>query len=194
MNKSEAKYHNTALKMQGALIELLEKKDFSEISVTEICSVSEVNRCTFYAHYNNTYELLKEAFSERLEQLFQSFRPSLKDIKNLNAEDSNFISPEYLIPYLKFVKHNKRFFKVYMNNLRSFDVDSTYLLLFDKVFLPIYEKNGMSDKTAADYMSRFYLQGITSIVLEWVNKDCTEDESFICKVIITCVRPYIKSI
>lgn len=192
MNKSEAKYHNTALKMHNALISLLEKKDFDKISIIEICSEANVNRSTFYAHYDNTYELLKEAYSERLQQLFQSFCQSLKDIKNFNTEESIFISPEYLIPYLKFVKSNKQFFKVYMNHLRSFDVDNTYSFLLDNVFLPIYEKNGISDKIMANYISKFYLQGITSVVIEWVNRDCTDDELLICEIITMCVRPHKK--
>ncbi|MGN0614483.1 MAG: TetR/AcrR family transcriptional regulator [Porcipelethomonas sp.] len=193
MNKSETKYHNTALKMHNALIRLLEKKDFDKISIIEICSEAKVNRSTFYAHYANTYELLKEAYSERLQQLFQSFSQSQKDIRSFNTEESNFISPEYLIPYLKFVKNNRRFFRVYMNHLRSFDADRTYSFLLDRVFLPIYEKNGISDKIMADYMSKFYLQGITSVVLEWVNRDCTDDEALICKIITMCVRPHIKA-
>ena len=38
MNKSESKYHNTALLMNQALVELLNKKDFEYITVKEICA------------------------------------------------------------------------------------------------------------------------------------------------------------
>lgn len=37
MNKSESKYFNTALRMDEALIALLEKKDLEYITVKEIC-------------------------------------------------------------------------------------------------------------------------------------------------------------
>ena len=37
MNKSESKYFNTALKMDRAFLEILEKKDLSYITVKEIC-------------------------------------------------------------------------------------------------------------------------------------------------------------
>lgn len=193
MNKSESKYHNTALKMQGALIHLLEKKEFSEISITEICSEASINRSTFYAHYNNTCDLLKETCVERLKQLFHSFPYALEEIQTLHTQELNFISDEFLIPYLKFVKENKRFFKVYLKHLQEFDADSTYLFLLHQVFLPIFEKSGVSDQVTADYMSKFYLQGITSVVLEWVNRDCAEAESFLCNIIITCIRPHIRS-
>lgn len=37
MNKSESKYYHTALRMDEALIALLEKKDLEYITVKEIC-------------------------------------------------------------------------------------------------------------------------------------------------------------
>ena len=43
MNKNESKYFNTAIKMDEALIALLEKKDFEYITIKEICDTAEVN-------------------------------------------------------------------------------------------------------------------------------------------------------
>ena len=60
MNKNESKYFNTAMKMDEALITLLEKKDFEYITVKEICDTAGVNRSTFYLHYENTSDLLKD--------------------------------------------------------------------------------------------------------------------------------------
>ena len=42
MNKNESKYFNTAIKMDEALISLLEKKDFAYITVKEICDKAGV--------------------------------------------------------------------------------------------------------------------------------------------------------
>lgn len=51
MNRSESKYFSTAVKMDKAFLELLEKKDFAYITVKEICENAGVNRSTFYLHY-----------------------------------------------------------------------------------------------------------------------------------------------
>ena len=56
MNKSESKYFNTAKNMDKALISLLEEKSFEYITVSEICKRAEVNRSTFYLHYENTVD------------------------------------------------------------------------------------------------------------------------------------------
>ena len=60
LNKAESKYFSTAVKMNEALIECLEKKDFEYITVKEICEKAGVNRSTFYLHYETITDLLKE--------------------------------------------------------------------------------------------------------------------------------------
>ncbi len=51
MNKSESKYFHTALRLDEALIALLEEKDLEYITVKEICQRAGGNRSTFYLHY-----------------------------------------------------------------------------------------------------------------------------------------------
>lgn len=60
MKKTESKYFNTAIRFDKALLSLLEKKPFEYITIREICEKAEVNRSTFYLHYENTVDLLSE--------------------------------------------------------------------------------------------------------------------------------------
>ena len=70
MNKAESKYYNTALLMNQALIELLNKKEYDFITIKEICEVAGVNRSTFYLHYENTADLLEETTQYILDKHF----------------------------------------------------------------------------------------------------------------------------
>ena len=60
MNKSESKYFNTALRMDEALLALLEEKDLEYITVKELCHRAGVNRSTFYLHYETIDDLVNE--------------------------------------------------------------------------------------------------------------------------------------
>ncbi len=72
MNKNESKYYNTALLMNQALIELLNKKDYEFITIKEICKKAGVNRSTFYLHYDNVEDLLLETI-ENINKNFLSY-------------------------------------------------------------------------------------------------------------------------
>lgn len=75
MNRSESKYFNTARRMDEALLALLEEKDFAYITVREICARAGVNRSTFYLHYENMSDLLRET----VEMIDERFRASVAD-------------------------------------------------------------------------------------------------------------------
>lgn len=193
MNRSEAKFKNTAEKMNKALMTLLETKDFPDITIMDICKLANVNRSTFYAHYDNTYDLLKEA----KENLIKNFSNEcnfdspvdLSNMKNLTTEDLNFVSPKYLIPYLQYVEKHKRLFKIYANNSFLFQRDETEDQMIEDIFVPILAKHGVQDKKLVSYMQKFFLRGINAIINEWIKNDCEDDILFVCEIIIFCIRP-----
>ena len=77
MNKSESKYFNTAEKMDKAFLDLLQRKDFSFITVKEICEKAGVNRSTFYLHYETVGDLLEESLEYMQKKFLASFKGSL---------------------------------------------------------------------------------------------------------------------
>lgn len=194
MNKNESKYFNTALKMNDALISLLDKKSFEYITVKDICEVAKVNRSTFYLHYSNTCDLLEEI----IDGLTKSFYEHLgkKENEKLLAEskeldDLYLITDEFLIPYLSFIKENKNVYKAIKRNPTIFKADKTYKNMFDSVFSPIMAKFGL-DRKWHEYMMDFYINGITSIIFDWINDDCVPQVEEITKFIEGLIVKYDK--
>ncbi len=74
-------------------------------------------------------------------------------------------------------------------NLRSFDANETYDALFKYVLKPIYIKSRVTDQTIMQYMSKYFLTGVTAIVSEWLERDCKDDIMFLCEIIILCAHP-----
>ncbi len=194
MNKSEAKFRNTAGRMDDALVALLEHREFKNISIMEVCEKAGVNRSTFYAHYENLYDLLKETQERAVSDFFTSFGSTLSsaDFSEMTAEELIFITPQYLVPYLSFIKKNRRLYEVY-NNSGAFPIGDMDKQLIEKIFVPIYAKNGVTDKRIVEYMSRYFMSGVTAITMEWVRQGCEDDILFLCEVISICVRPSMKA-
>lgn len=46
--------------LKESLLDLMADKTISHISIKEICELADVNRSTFYAHYESPYDLLEE--------------------------------------------------------------------------------------------------------------------------------------
>ena len=112
MNKFGSKYFNTSLRLDEALIALLEQKDLEYIMVKEICHQAGVNRSTFYLHYETIADLVEEAL-EMINRRFLSYFPQQKDnvlgdLGSQNREELVPVTREYLLPYLRFIRTIKR--------------------------------------------------------------------------------------
>ena len=190
MNKSESKYFNTAKKMDKALISLLEEKSFEYITVSEICKRAEVNRSTFYLHYENTVDLLNETIRFLLDDFMSYFNVDVKSVVDKFEENSTdelmFITDEYLHPYLSYIKENKTVFSTALSQAVSFEFDKIFQRLYENIFDPILERYNypVADRK---YAMMFYLNGITAIVKEWLKDNCEKSISEVSQIIYGCV-------
>ena len=190
MNKNESKYFNTAVRMDEALILILEKKDFEYITIKEICDVAGVNRSTFYLHYENTTDLLEETTQYILDKHFAYYNIDKKDVvcrvQMLDQKDLVFITNEYLVPYLTFMKENRRIFKIAIKRFHLMNMDMVYDQMFKYIFDPILERFAVPEKERV-YVIKFYLTGVFAIVMEWFDNDCEDDVDFVINIIYDCI-------
>lgn len=190
MNKSESKYFNTAKKMDKALISLLEEKSFKYITVSEICKKADVNRSTFYLHYENTVDLLNETARSMLDDFIAYFNIDTKSIANKFSESSldelNFISDEYLHPYLSYIKDNKRVFLTVLSHSDSFGFNEVFQRLYENIFNPILDRFNYPSSDRK-YVMMFYLNGITAVVTEWLNDGCEKTIKEVSQIIHKCI-------
>ncbi len=190
MNKSQSKYFNTATKMDLALINLLKKKPFEYITVSEVCKEAHVNRSTFYLHYETLADLLAETTGYILNEFLSYFLKNgnipTVDIKNSKLEELIFICDKFLAPYLSFIKDNKSIFSTALLNYKALGFIDTYKRLFENIFNPILERFDYPSEYR-QYVMMYYLNGITAITLEWLKEDCKMPIEEVSKIITICI-------
>ena len=94
-------------------IKLLNKKSLHNITVTEIAKQCKIERKTFYYHYENLPQLVKEIFDEELEDVIKEFNETL-------SWEESFISAE------KFILD-----KIYEDQIRVEDLTKKIERLYD---------------------------------------------------------------
>lgn len=192
MNKSESKYFNTALRMDEALIALLETKDLEYITVKEICHQAGVNRSTFYLHYETIADLVNETL-EMINQRFLSYFPQQEDevLGNMGSQEREklvLVTREYLLPYLCFIKDNKKVYRAAFRNPNSMQTHARYGQLKQHILIPILERFAIPAAHRPYYIA-YYVEGIAAIVKEWLQQDCADEVEMIADIIESCVRP-----
>lgn len=191
MNRSESKYFATAARMDEAFLELIEKKDFAYITVKEICERAGVNRSTFYLHYETVGDLLAESARYIIDQ-FVAYMPHdtrefVKSLQDRPIEELYLITPEYLVPYLSYVREHRRIFRISLEKASVLQLDDAYRELNRHVLTPILNRFQVPPDEQR-YLMPFYLNGLMGILREWLKDDCRDSIDYVASLIQRCIR------
>jgi len=112
-----------------------------------------------------------------------------KKLNNNKKEDLIFIKPEYLLPYLNYIKENKVVFQVSAKHPYIMQSLTKYNYLKANILFPIFSKFSINEKERG-YYSAYYINGVYAVIEERINNGCKEEIDFISNIIIKCVRPF----
>lgn len=73
--KHEINSQNTKNMLAETLLSLLEKKPISKITVSEIVTLCNINRKTFYYHFQDVYDLLEWHLDREVEKVIHTIDP-----------------------------------------------------------------------------------------------------------------------
>ena len=155
-----------------ALVNLLRDNIFEEIKVSDICKKALINRSTFYAHFEDKYDL----FMSFIDDLSTSFSEELKGISE------NLTVREYYLELIKtFLNHIEGKEDIYrsimINNRNSIMMDMIYDTINDDINRRI-EKSIRG--VPGEIVSSFYLGAVVNVGVEWFKngKAYTKEEIF----------------
>ena len=173
IKKLDLRILKTKKNLYAVFEELMKSQSFEDIKVADICSKAMINRSTFYAHYNDKYELLSEYIN--------SLKSTLSNELEKNSSIRNV--KEYYMEMIKILLNHIELKKdtyaaVMINNKNSITMDILYDVV-NKDLIKHMEEFGEDKNTfiPEDIISRFYLGAVISICTEWiVSKKYSKDD------------------
>jgi len=156
--------------LKEALISLLEKKHISEITVKELCELADVNRSTFYAHYEHLYDLLNEMENDIISELKRALH-SYMSVQGNNA----LLIIENLIEFIG-SKHSTCEVLLSPNSNISFEKKIRNIV--HQSLLSDWKEASLIEERYFDYISAFLISGSIEVVKTWLqnNRDQTPQE------------------
>lgn len=172
MNKEDLRIIKTRNALRDALVTLMKDKQFEEIKISDICDTALVNRSTFYAHYEDKYELLVD--------IIDSLKINLLDDLDKNKKILN--TKEYYIELIKlFLNHinDKKdiYTKVLINNHNSILMDILEDAVMKDTTKKIKKKQIKTGDIPANIFIKYYLGGVANVCIEWLNNQNTYTEN-----------------
>lgn len=160
--------------LKNALMDLMkEKGSVSKISVRELCERAELNRSTFYAHYNEPKELLCELEDE----ILMSTKEHLEKI----GAENDLGAHKYILSFLKYIKDNDKQFR----SLLVDSADPQFRTRFmGQTIVQFVENLDVSFPAEIEqYIYSYILNGSMGILIQWIRSDYEADENTICNLL-----------
>ena len=161
--KNNKRKRESMEKIERVFINLLQTKDIGQISVTDICKQTNLNRSTFYANYIDIYDLA-DKIKDKLERDFSDL------FTREQLTDSNGA-----LKMFRHIKENQLFYKTYFK--LGYDEKHQYYI-WD------------SDRAQKDFESKhikyhieFFRHGINAIIKMWLNDGCVESPEEMAEII-----------
>jgi len=153
-----------------AMMNLMKTKKFDKIKVKDITSEANINRSTFYYHFDDKYDLLNKILDKELEFLVQSYNITNS---NINIKESG---NKGILHLLQYFSQNASFY----NNafeIEGWDALQKYFKKRIKdLFLMWIEELASNDKLSVskEYLADFYTSAYTGIVIDWLKNKMDE--------------------
>ena len=171
------RHQETEKSLQKALLALLEKKQMKDITVRELCEAAQINKATFYRHYQDIYDL-----AEKTEQGIQSGLFRLLDLRK-NRLLTEPIGREELVRIIDYIGKHDVFYREYLKTGHDSFLDERFRHLWDVFFVPQFQAVGVTSERRMQYYYRFYRSGMLTTILYWLETDMQESPQELVSII-----------
>ncbi|MGI6229398.1 MAG: TetR/AcrR family transcriptional regulator [Tractidigestivibacter sp.] len=164
--------------IRGAFWDLMAREGFDAMTVAQIISEAEIGRSTFYAHYQDKFDLLDREEAALLEGL-----------ERAALGDGDALSPfhEHLLRLLGYFRENGRHFVLLVRD----GGDPSFR---QKLYVALHDVAEAHQAAARLGVPDRYLIAaasgmMTSVIVEWVSSGMRESDEELASIIDTLVGP-----
>ena len=157
--------------LAGALKHAMERKKLSKITVSELIEACDLNRKTFYYHFENIYALLKWMLEQETVEVVKNF-----DLI-VNAEEAIRFVMDY-------VEQNRAMVNSALDSLRyeeikRFFYDDLFSVLYGAIEQGEEKLHVKIDKPFKDFLAAFYTEASAGLLIEWAKNPVTQAKEMV---------------
>jgi len=159
------KVRYTKMVLRDSLMELMKTKSILSITIKDVCELADVSRSTFYTHYKDQYDLLRQIEEETLayfEDMLDKYRE-----KHSKTEITQMVEE-----MLTYIANNGNSIQVLLSENGDIDFQKKMFRHFtnhNQITKLVSEKQ--QDNETKAYYSVFLINGFIGVVQHWLKND-----------------------
>jgi predicted DNA-binding protein YlxM (UPF0122 family) len=173
--------------IRESLMELMKSKSILSVSVKDICELADISRSTFYDHYKDQYDLLKQIEDETLAY----FEDMLNRYKDKQGRKDIYQMLEEMLTY---IANNGSTIQVLLSEHGDIDFQKKllYHFIMHKQVIKYFSEKKMNEETKS-YYSVFVVHGGIGLIHHWLKGKLTTPVPQLAKIMMKSTEDLIKS-
>jgi AcrR family transcriptional regulator len=167
----------TKMVLKESLIRLLKEKPLSRITITEICEEADINRATFYTHYSDQYDLLKQIEQELVDDIN-------KYLADYSFHQNDPESLQMMEKIFEYIKENGELCSVLFSESGDREFQKDVLMIVQRQCIQEWTTKKAVDKDIAEYLYSYTTNGSIGIILKWLQNNMDRPTHEMARVII----------
>jgi AcrR family transcriptional regulator len=179
--KVDRRVKYTKMVIKNSFIALAGQKAISKITIKEICQDADINRATFYAHYTDQYDLLRQIENDFLEDIN----------RHLEATSNNCTEGEsvkMLTRIIEYVKENAEVCAVLISDKGDLRFQQQIMMITQKQLVFELKPANKLSKEDAEYLYIFVAVGSVGIIQKWLADGMKKPAEELAEMIITITK------
>ena len=146
----------TKAAIREAFLSLLQKKNAEEITVTELAREANIERKTFYLHYNNIGDIIDEIETVVIDMIAEG------------TQGLSVNSREFFAALTGIMSENFDYFALIMKDPAYITYQNRSQNILRSALMEHYRKTTDLDRDHLELYADFYAAGISSIYIHWM--------------------------
>lgn len=162
-----------------ALLSLIMEKDYTKITIKEICKKADLSRQTFYNFFEQKDDIIRFWFRERYKIILSKYESSKKlDIKDITDVFADFLNENQEV--LKFIINQE------LENIIADEISKLIPAFAAKVIENIEQKH------TCKYVNAFFTGALTQILICWFKDEQKLSKEELSELLLDLLfRPHI---
>lgn len=155
-NPDDRRVKMTKRILKDTLVSLMHEKSIHELSIKKVCETADINRSTFYHHYQSISELYDDIINDILTEI----NVIVKKNRELKVSNSTLIAE-----MLSYVEKNRELFLVILSDKGNIGIGEK-LNRYVSSFIGADNNSELSM-----YCAQFISAGLANIIWRWLNTE-----------------------
>ncbi len=163
----DRRVRKTRMQLRAGLTQLMHEKPIKDITVRELAQLVDINRCTFYLHYRDIYDMVEQVEQE----VFDEFEAL---VRAHPPEELQNKPHALLLDLFTFFSANADISSAFLGGNGDMAFFSRLIDMIRVRVLEFWQQEQKKDPEQYDYYFSFLASGFIGIIREWFAREMKE--------------------